>query len=341
MALLKRWSAAWAGPPRQAVAPVVGVRSGSSARRVGWAAAEIGSLIAATLPPRLGYWLADRLGDLGYHCAPGLRANLLANLRQVLPGAGTAARRVAARRAFRHSARNFYDLVRVRRLPAATLARDVTVLGSWLPAEAAMAHGTGVIFVFGHLGAFDSVLQLLPLRGYRAIAVTAPAGTGAFHEAVTILRGSRGFCVEGATLGGLRRLTRALRRGEAVVLAADRDFQGAGVPVQFFGRETTLPGGAVRLALATGAAIVVVICRRHGRRHVLTIEEPLQLCGSGDATADLREGVAALAATLERHIRATPEQWVMFQPVWPAVAPPAALPVDPASTRLERSAAAR
>ena len=175
-----------------------------------------------------------------------------------------------------------------------------------------------MIFVFGHLGAFDSTLQLIPLRGYRAVALTAPSGTGPLPAAVTDLRAGRGFRVEEATLGGLRRLTRALRRGEAVVLAADRDFQGAGVPVCFFGRETILPGGAARLALATGAAIVVVICRRHGSRHTLTIEEPLRLAASGDTAADLRGGMAAIAAILEQHIRATPEQWVMFQRVWPA-----------------------
>jgi KDO2-lipid IV(A) lauroyltransferase len=196
------------------------------------------------------------------------------------------------------------------------------VHGSWAPAEAALARGTGVIFVFAHLGAFDAVLQLLPLRGYRSSTIGAPAGPALLQRAATALRASRGFAVEDPTPGGLRRLARALRRGEVVALAADRDFQGTGVPVRFFGAATTLPGGAVRLALATGAILVVVGCRRHGGRHTLTIDTPLTLGGSGDPALDLQRGVAAVAAALERHIAAAPEQWAMFQPVWPSALVP-------------------
>ncbi len=299
-----------------------GVVAGSAAAadraRLGRVALSLASRFAVALPLPLGYWVADRLGDLYYRAAPGQRANLRANLRRVIgAGADPVREEALARRAFRHSARNFCDLLRVRHLPAATLAGQVTIIGSWEAAEAAQARGTGVVFVFAHLGAFDAVLQLIPLRGYRASTVGAPAGTGPLHQAATALRGSRGFAVEAATAGGLRRLTRALRRGEVLALAADRDFQGTGVPVRFFGAETTLPGGAVRLALATGATLIVVICRRHGQRHTLTIEEPLALGGSGDPTTDLHRGVAEIAATLERHIRTSPEQWAMFQRVWP------------------------
>lgn len=295
----------------------------------GWrgrALAGSAGLIAARLPRSLGYWLADRLGDLWYHRAPRQRAAVLANLRRVLPAVLPTPLAMTARRVFRHSARNFYELARVQRLSLAALAREVTVQGSWLPVEAALASGTGVIVVFAHLGAFDAVLQLLPLRGYRATAVTAPAGRGAFHQAVTRLRGGRGLRLEAATLGGLRRLTRALRGGEVVVLAGDRDFQGAGAPVHFCGEATTLPGGAVRLALATGAALVVLACQRQGHRHTLTIDAPRWLRPSADPDADLRGGVAMLAAALEGHIRATPDQWVLFQPVWPEPRHPEAVP---------------
>lgn len=265
----------------------------------------------------LGYWAADRFGDIHYCSAPGHRANLRANLRKVQgQGVTPAARRAAMRQAFRQSARNFYDLLRVRHLSAAALFRQVDLVGSWGPAEAALARGSGVIFVFAHLGAFDSVLQILPLRGYQSSTIGAPAGTGLIHRAASVLRGSRGFAVESATPGGLRRLLLALRRGEVVALAADRDFQGTGVPVRFFGADTTLPGGAVRLALASGAPLIVICCRRSGHRHTLTIEAPIALEKTGDTQADLRRGVAQVAAVLERHIGAAPEQWAMFQSVW-------------------------
>ncbi len=64
------------------------------------------------------------------------------------------------------------------------------------------------------------------------------------HEGVTYLRASKGFDLEEATPGGLRRLMRALRQGGTIGLATDRDFVRNGVPVRFFGHETTLPAGA-------------------------------------------------------------------------------------------------
>lgn len=315
---------------------MIGGWRGALARRLGRAALVCASLVAGALPVTLGYWVADRLGGLWYRCAPQQRASVRANLRNVLGGrTDPAAVRAATRDAFRHSARNFFDLLVVRRLSAGSLARRVSVLGSWAPAEAALARGTGVIFVFAHLGAFDAVLQLLPLRGYRSSTIGASSGPALLQRAATTLRASRGFAVEAPTPGGLRRLARALRRGEVVALAADRDFQGTGVPVRFFGAETTLPGGAVRLALATGAILVVVGCRRHGGRHTLTIDAPLALGGSGDPATDLHSGVAAVAAALERHIAAAPEQWAMFQTVWPAAHVP-----DPASSPSSDSKAA-
>lgn len=299
--------------------------------------AEAFSIVATTVPLAAGYWCADRLGDLFYRFSPGYRGNVIDNLRHVLAAADEPSLdllRAKARQTFRYSARNFYDLLRVRRLPSEALERSVRIIGSWEPVEQALTRRRGVIFVTGHFGAFDYAAQLIPLRGYHAVLVTVRTVAEFVHEAVTYLRASKGFELEEATPGALRRLMRALRQGGTIGLATDRDFLRNGVPVRFFGAETTLPLGAVRLALETQAAIVVVICRRHRHLHTFTIEEPIWLERTGDTDADIKRGLERLIGLLELHIRAAPEQWVMFQRVWPATPPPP-IAVFPVGSPLE------
>jgi KDO2-lipid IV(A) lauroyltransferase len=46
------------------------------------------------------------------------------------------------------------------------------------------------------------------------------------------------------------------------------------------------------------------------------LEEPLDIPRTGDREADVREGVRRFAKLLERYVRAHPEQWNVFEPVW-------------------------
>lgn len=290
---------------------------------------------AVTVPLPIGYWLVDRLGDLFYRVSPGYRGSVIDNLRHVLgPETPLDELRALARQTFRYSARNFYDLTRVRRLTLEEIGEYIVTIGSWEQANEAFARKRGVIFVTAHTGAFDFAGQSIPGHGYRAVLVTVRTVSEFIHEAVTYLRGSRGFGLEEATPGGLRRMMRALRQGGSIGLATDRDFLRNGVPVEFFGAETTLPIGAVRLALETGATIIPIFCRRHKLRHTFTLDEPIVLTKTGDLDRDVAEGLRQIVAIFEHHIRADPAQWVMFQRVWPATPPPA-ISVFPVGSPLE------
>jgi KDO2-lipid IV(A) lauroyltransferase len=76
------------------------------------------------------------------------------------------------------------------------------------------------------------------------------------------------------------------------------------------------PGPAM-LALRTGAMLVPGFGFREKDDHfVADIWEPLALERTGNLKEDLRLNTQRVAATLEAAIRARPEQWVVFKPVW-------------------------
>lgn len=297
--------------------------------------ADVASWLATTLPLSVGYWLASRAGDLFYQFATGYRGNVIDNLRHVLgPAATQTELEHLAHQTFRYSAMNFYDLVRLKRLSIEQILKQVVMLDSWEVVDREIAKGKGGIFVTGHMGAFDFAGQVIPHHRYKAVLVTVRTVSEFIHEGVTYLRASQGFGVEEATPGGLRRLMRALRRGDTIGLATDRDFLRNGQTVQFFGEETTLPIGAVRLALETGAPILPILCRRHRHHHTMVFDTPFYMEKTGNLDADLQRGLQQLVEVFERQIRADPAQWVMFQRVWPATPPPA-LSVFPVGSPLE------
>ncbi len=272
------------------------------------------------LPQAWVYWLADRAGIIIYHLFPTYRRNVRDNITRVLgPDTPPAEVDRVVRRVFQTSARNFTDMLRVPYMPADRLSKMVrTAPGAWEVVENALAQGRGVIMATAHLGAFDFVAQILALRGFDVTVLTTRTVPEFIHAAVDYLRGSRGLKLEHATPGGVRRVVRALKDGAVVGIVADRDFFQSGVPAVFFGHETTLPPGPIRIARQTGAMIVPAFAPRVDGGYELIIEQPFVVPRTNDAEADLRVGLERLIAAFERHIRRVPEQWVMFQRVWPA-----------------------
>jgi KDO2-lipid IV(A) lauroyltransferase len=142
-------------------------------------------------------------------------------------------------------------------------------------------------------------------------------------DAVTHLRHSHNVMMVEPSPAGVRQVIRALRRGELAGFVADYDFFQNGTPVTFFGRKTTLPPGAIRIARDTGALVVPMFPFRVDGVHHLRLGEPFTVPRTRDIDADVAAGMAILTSRLEEGIGATPDQWVLFQRAWPlAPAPP-------------------
>lgn len=276
------------------------------------------------LPRAVDYWLADRAGDAVYWLVPAYRRNVTANLSRVLgPDADPDHLAWLTRQVFRTSARNFCDLLLVPSISMEQFRASITVTGAgWQRLDNALDAGRGVVMITAHLGAFDSVGQILAANGYPVTVLISRTVPEFIDIAVTHLRACRGLRLESANTVGIRRIINRLRQGEVAAFVADRDFVQRGWPVRFFGEPTTLPIGPVRLARSSGAPILPIFARRLSNGYQLDIGEPFYVPRTDDIEADLRAGLAHVVDVFERRIRRAPEQWVMFQRVWPDAPPP-------------------
>lgn len=280
--------------------------------------------------------VADMLGMMFYRFSQTYRENVRSNVRQVLGQYATEQEIVAAVRSiFRTSARNFVDLLLVPRVSGSRLLRKADVrIEDWARIDEARALGKGVVLITGHIGCFDVIAQIIRAKGYDLTIVTGRTTSRFIFDGVTHLRSRHGNVLVEPTPSGVRHSYRALRRNEIAVFVTDRDFFQNGRQVSFFGRNTTLPPGAVRLARETGAVVVPIVSERIGRRHRMRTLEPFVIDRTSDIDRDINDGVQHVANTLEQAIRPNIRQWVMFQKVWPE-RPPGPVQVFPVGSPLE------
>ena len=273
--------------------------------------------LSGRLPPRAGYWLAGRVGRLVYRLMPNLRRDLAFNLRHVLgPEATVAQVEAVVWRQCVYVVKNLYDLFRLGRLSKEEVARVTRVEGRELLFDE-LAVGRGVIAITAHLGSTEVVGQMptvfgVPLTGMALR--TKPEWRFQFNLR---LRRSHGLNLVPTDQSPIV-LFRALKRNEIVALPCDQDLTGNGRTVMFFGSETRLPDGPLRIAYRTGANVLPVFALRlPDDTFLLEFELPLQLPDTGDREADLDAGIRMVASLLERRIRAHPEQWLVTGRVWP------------------------
>ncbi|MFM7232904.1 MAG: lysophospholipid acyltransferase family protein [bacterium] len=284
----------------------------------GWLTALI-----ASLPPWLGYALADMATGLHWAAFPGRRHAVMANLAVILPRASRRDRARVARDMMRSYNRMMYEFFRLPHLSREELLASVEVVGKE-HLDRGLERGRGVILASTHLGNWELAAVMVAQWGY---ALHAVAGvqlsrwlSGAVRDTKTELS-----ITTIAPEDGFRKIVRALDHNDPVALMVDGNLYTHGAQVEWFGRTTPFPSGPGVLAQRTGALLMCGYCvRTSPGRFRLVIEPPIDPAAYA-TTAELHQ---AVAATAERHIREHLGQWCIFRPLWDEPAPaPAVQPV--------------
>jgi len=128
--------------------------------------------------------------------------------------------------------------------------------------------------------------------------------------------GVRLFAPKGAE--GARDLLGALKEGRSVAMLNDQRYDG-GVAAPFFGRPVMTNPAAVRLAMRFGTSIQPMSIQRiRGAHFRVFAHDPIVVADTGDRTADIAAGVAAINAFIEGRVRERPGEWWWVHKRWPA-----------------------
>jgi len=272
------------------------------------------------LPVPVGHALARLITEiLGRRRGSALYRAIYANQAGVLGLETSPAELHAATRAvLRHAGQVAYDLMHlVGRGEAAIRAAVSWEQGVREHLEAARAGGRGVMVCGCHLSNFNLALLALALEGLPVQILSMAAPRGGF----ALMRDLRAQgLIEETPIDGpaLRAAIHRLRNGGIVITAVDWPLAASGdEPLPFFGRPALLPTGHIRLAISAGALLWPAACRwERERGYVIHSSPPLELELSGDRPADVRHNACRVLAVIERWIAETPEQWLMYYPVW-------------------------
>ncbi|HEV7212266.1 MAG TPA: phosphatidylinositol mannoside acyltransferase [Blastococcus sp.] len=266
---------------------------------------------------RAGRWAAGREGK----GARQLRANLRVVTGGRLPEPELAA---LTERALRSYARYWQEAFRLPAYSGARIVADTEVVGRD-HLQKARDSGRGMVMALPHSGNWDAAgVWFVDYLEGPFMTVAERLKPESLYRRFLEYRESLGFRVVPLT-GGPRPSTEVLRdwltEGGVTCLLVDRNLGTGGVPVSFFGRTATLPGGAALLAAQTGAALVPCVCQFTGRGWRLVFSPEVPVDGAGRLKDRVAGAMQAVADAFATSIAAQPEDWHMLGRIWSDVPP--------------------
>ena len=186
-----------------------------------------------------------------------------------------------------------------------------------------LADGAGpAIFVSGHFANWELMAIGLHQAGVKTAVVYRAANNPLVDEMIIKARArvmSRVQIPKGKRGG--RGLIEALKEGRSPAMLVDQKLND-GISVPFMGREAMTAPAAARLALKFSVPVIPTSVERlKGARFRMTVNEPIDFTASGETAEDVRRLTILINQSLERDIRARPEQWLWLHRRWPSSAP--------------------
>ena len=194
----------------------------------------------------------------------------------------------------------------------------IVVLDGFENFDAARRRGKGVLFLTGHMSAWELAPFAHALYGHPLHFLVRPIANRRVDALINHYR-----CLSGnqpiEKNKSARSILRILADGGTVGILSDHNtVLEESVFVDFFGIPASTTSGLARIALRTNAAVVpgFLSWDNERRKYRLRFEPAIDLARTGDEESDVRENTARFTKTIEDYVRAYPDQWLWVHKRW-------------------------
>jgi len=278
--------------------------------------AWLGLKLLGLLPRRAARFVGLLFAAAAYQVRPSLGRTAMGNLRLAFPDWTDFQRKQVIRGMIRQVGWMAGEFSQFPKYTRKNIEGVVVVDGSE-NFEAARRRGKGILFLTGHMSAWELAPFAQALYGYPLSFLVRPIAN---QRVDRLINGYR--CRSGnrpiEKNRSARSILKVLGEGGTVGVLSDHNTSAEGVFVNFFGVPAATTSGLARIALRTDAAVVPGFLSWDSelRKYRLRFDPAIPLTRTGPEEADIVENTARFTQVVEDYVRAHPDQWLWVHKRW-------------------------
>ena len=259
---------------------------------------------------KIRYKIAEKIGILGYYLIKKRRMIALANLNLVFPEKTNKDRIKLAKTNYKILAKAYLSSLWI-----ADYIFDETKVNveNYHILDETVAENKGLIIAGMHMGNIEASFKIT--EKYRVSDVVKTQRNPYIDEYITKNRAQFNFNMIKKSKSTPRELLKVIKNKE--ILGLFSDHRDKGTTVNFFGRDTIAPTGAIHFALKFKVPLIFQysILNKDNTSTVKIIKR-IELIETGDLKNDIKVNTQNLIYLMEDAIKEHPEQWMWFHDRW-------------------------
>jgi len=272
-------------------------------------------LLIGRLPKGFSLFLGRRLGGILYYFHNRHKAVTYSNIKTAFGNKLSPSKLNKLTHDFYKSfGQNFFEIFFIPFVNKEYMKQYITFEGLEFIDEA-FKKGKGVILLSVHSGSWELSNIICANFGFPFTLFVRDQRNTLLNELLNLYRSHKG-CKIIERQNQIRQLIEALKKNEAIGMTVDQGGRN-GCLVKFFGKDTSMATGAVRLALKYDTVILPAFYTRIRGPYIKTIiESPFEIKKTGNPEKDIHDNLQEIIHIFEKNIEKYAKDYLWSYKIW-------------------------